>query len=83
MEDPLLLLERGVLRLAFDLSDNVRQVRALMKRYGNVPMSLADTCLARMSELVTGSTVLTLDGDFRIYRRHRRQKIPLLMPTKV
>ena len=83
MEDPLLLLERGVLRLAFDLGDNVRQVGALMKRYVNVPMSLADACLAQMSELVPESIVLTLDSDFRVYRRHRRQRIPLLMPPKI
>ena len=43
-------------------------------------MSLADACLVRMSETVSGSTVLTLDGDFRIYRRHGQQKIPLLIP---
>jgi hypothetical protein len=34
-----------------------------------------------MSELVAGSTVLTLDGDFHVYRRHRRQRIPLLIPA--
>jgi predicted nucleic acid-binding protein len=83
MQDPLLLLERGVLRLAFDLGENVRHVSTLMQRYGNVPMSLADACLARMSELADGSTVFTLDADFRVYRQHRRQRIPLLMPAKV
>jgi uncharacterized protein len=36
----------------------------------------------RMSELVAGCTVLTLDSDFHIYRRHRRQKIPLLIPPE-
>jgi predicted nucleic acid-binding protein len=80
-EEPLLLLERGVLRLAFDLSDNFRQVSSLMRRYANVPMALADACLVRMSELVPEGVVLTLDGDFRIYRRHQRQKIPVLVPA--
>ncbi len=82
VEEPLLLLERGVLRLAFDLSDNFGQVSSLMKRYANVPMALADACLVRMSELVADSAVLTLDGDFRIYRRHRRHKIPVLLPDQ-
>jgi hypothetical protein len=43
-------------------------------------MSLADACLVRMSELTADGVVLTLDSDFRIYRRHRRKSIPLLMP---
>ena len=47
-EDPLLLLERGVLRLAFDLGDNLGPVSTLMKRYASVPMALADACLVRM-----------------------------------
>ncbi len=51
-----------------------------MRRYANVPMSLADACLVRMSELAAGCVLFTLDGDFRIYRRHRRQKIPLVIP---
>ncbi|MGO9465114.1 MAG: type II toxin-antitoxin system VapC family toxin [Isosphaeraceae bacterium] len=80
-EDPLLLLERGVLRLAFNLSDNFGQVSALMRRYASVPMALADACLVRMSELVVDSVVMTLDSDFRIYRRHKRQKIPVLLPA--
>lgn len=36
-----------------------------MKRDQNVPMFLADACLVRMSELIAGSSVLTLDSDFR------------------
>ncbi len=81
-EEPLRLLERGVLRLAFDLSDNFGHVASLMNRYASVPMSLADACLVRMSELVADSLVLTLDGDFRIYRRHKRQEIPVLLPAR-
>jgi predicted nucleic acid-binding protein len=80
-EEPLLLLERGVLRLAFNLGDNFGQVSSLMKRYASVPMALADACLVRMSELIAGSVVMTLDRDFHIYRRHERQKIPVLFPA--
>ncbi|HKI38729.1 MAG TPA: PIN domain-containing protein [Gemmataceae bacterium] len=74
------LFERGVARLAFDLDENFAHVSSLMRRYANVPMSLADACLVRMSELVAGCVVFTLDSDFRIYRRHGRQKIPLVIP---
>jgi len=43
-------------------------------------MSLADACLVRMTELAPESQVFTADRDFRIYRRHGRQVIPLLAP---
>jgi predicted nucleic acid-binding protein len=74
------MIERGVLALAFDLQAEAAAVSRLLKRYRDVPMSLADACLVRMSELIPEATVLTLDSDFLIYRRHGRQPIPTLMP---
>lgn len=44
-------------------------------------MSLADACLVRMSELLSDCTVFTTDSDFNIYRRHRNQIIPVIMPA--
>ena len=43
-------------------------------------MSLAEACLVRMSELRHDSVIVTLDSDFRIYRRNGSQAIPSLMP---
>jgi transcriptional regulator with PAS, ATPase and Fis domain len=43
-------------------------------------MALADACLVRMTEQYPRSTVLTLDSDFHIYRKHGRQSIPCLIP---
>lgn len=74
------LVARGVIQVEFSLRDEFSAVRRLMERYASVPMALADACLVRMSELNLRATVLTLDGDFRIYRRNRRQVIPLLSP---
>ena len=51
-----------------------------MAQYDSVPMSLADACLVRMAEANRNSVVVTLDSDFTIYRMHRNQPIPLLMP---
>jgi len=76
----LALIERGVVRLALSLADQVAAVRALFERYDNVPASLADACLVRMSELHEPCRVLTLDSDFSIYRRHGRKVIPVLSP---
>ena len=60
----------------------IDSLRALMKKFANVPMSLADACLVRMTELDQKSVVLTLDRDFGIYRRNRRQVVPTISPRK-
>jgi predicted nucleic acid-binding protein len=74
------LLDRGVIRIAFAVQEEQSDLRALMHRYRNRPMSLADACLVRLSEIHTGAVVLTLDSDFRIYRRHGNKVIPVRMP---
>lgn len=74
------LLERGVIRVAIAVEKEQSDLRALMRRYRNRPMSLADACLVRLSEIHSTAEVLTLDGDFRIYRRHRTKVIPVRMP---
>jgi predicted nucleic acid-binding protein len=74
------LLRREAVVIDFDLSDNIKPVLALMEKYANVPMSLADGCLVRMTELFSNPILLTTDTDFRIYRRHSRQIIPCELP---
>lgn len=71
---------RGAIELSFSLGAEHERVAATMTRYAGVPMALADACLVRMSELHATSTVMTLDSDFRVYRRHGRQVIPLIIP---
>jgi uncharacterized protein len=74
------LLERGVIRIGLAIQQQQADLRALMRRYRNRSMSLADACLVRLSEIHAAAEVLTLDGDFRIYRRHGNRVIPLRMP---
>ena len=79
--DPLFaLLDRGVIRIGLSIQEQQADLRALMRRYRNRPMSLADACLVRLSEIHAAAEVLTLDSDFRIYRRHGNKVIPLRMP---
>jgi predicted nucleic acid-binding protein len=73
-------LTRGAIRIGFDLTSEATAVAALMDRYANVPMSLADACLVRMAELYPNSRVLTLDGDFRIYRKNGRDALDSILP---
>jgi predicted nucleic acid-binding protein len=79
--DPLFaLLERRVIRIALAVQDEHADLRALMHRYRSRPMSLADACLVRLSEIYREGVVFTLDSDFHIYRRHGNKVIPVLMP---
>lgn len=74
-----MMLGEGVLELA-SLAEEARAVTQLMDRYASVPMSWADACLVRLSELIPRAVIATLDDDFRVYRRNGRQVIPLLAP---
>lgn len=75
-------LHRGVLEVTFKVEQQVLPVAKLMTKYADVPMSLADACLVRMSELTSEARIMTLDSDFHVYRRHGRQVIPLIIPDK-
>lgn len=75
------MMQRGAVVCAFSLSDDADAVLALMDKYADVPMSLADACLVRMSETLPKPLLLTTDSDFRIYRRHSRQAVPCVLPT--
>lgn len=74
------LVARGIVRSDFHVMAELDALRALMKKFASVPMSLADACLVRMSELDQRTVVLTLDSDFKIYRRNKRQVVPTIMP---
>ena len=73
-------IETGAVKIDFNLADEFESVRDLALRYQNVPMSLADACLVRMSEVYENSTVFTTDSDFLIYRKNGNQIIPTIIP---
>ena len=77
------LVATGIVEIDFQVAQEIDDLRSLMKKFATVPMSLADACLVRMTELERDFLVLTLDSDFRIYRRNRRQVVPTLMPDDV
>jgi predicted nucleic acid-binding protein len=79
----LAMLRDGLIALAFDCQDHLPQLAALASRYGDRQPDLADLCLIRMSELYPRYSVITVDADdFRIYRRNKREAIPLIWPPK-
>lgn len=79
----LALAQEGLLRIAFDLPNNLEEIVALAERYRDRTPDLADLCLIRMSELYDNLPVFTVDeNDFRVYRRNRRDVIPIICPPR-
>lgn len=74
------LLKRNILEVPFRLMDEREVVAALLDKYADLPVSLADACLIRMAEIYPKSRILTLDRYFTVYRKRKKQAIPLLSP---
>jgi len=67
--------------LDFDLGEQATGVLRLLKKYANMQMDLADSCIVRMTELSRDCRVITVDRrDFSVYRRNGRDLIPLVAP---
>ncbi len=73
-------VQSGFLKVDFEIANEAGALETLMKRYTDTPMSLADACLVRLSEMHKDCLVFTLDSDFKHYRRYGRSVIPLLSP---
>ena len=74
------LLRRRAVVPAFAMGEELERVLRLMQKYADIPMSLADACLVRMTEILSDSILLTTDADFHIYCRHGCQVVPCLTP---
>jgi uncharacterized protein len=74
------MISEELIRLAFDCNEHLPQLAALAKRYKDRKPDLADLCLIRMSELHPKHSIITVDEDFRIYRRNKREVIPVISP---
>jgi predicted nucleic acid-binding protein len=76
------MVQAGEIVLAFDLAEHTASVLALLRKYRDLDMDLADACIVRMSELMRSARVITLDRqDFSVYRRNGRDVIPILAPA--
>jgi uncharacterized protein len=79
----LAMIGEGLITLAFECREHEPQLMALARRYADRRPDLADLCIIRMSELHPRHSVLTVDrGDFRVYRRNKREAIPLVCPPE-
>ena len=76
------MLRTGLIELAFDCNDHLNKLAALAERYADREPDLADLCLICMSEMHPRHSVITIDRKaFRVYRRNKREIIPLITPT--
>jgi len=76
------MFERGLFSIEFNLADEAELLGRLMRKYEDLPMSLADACLVRMAEINPTAIVFTLDRHFRVYRKHGRQAIEVVTPDE-
>jgi predicted nucleic acid-binding protein len=77
----LAMLREGLVRSALVLNEHIGRLAELANRYADRKPDLADLCLVRLSELYPRYPVITTDlADFRVYRRGRRDAIPLIHP---
>jgi predicted nucleic acid-binding protein len=74
-------VQNGALSVAFRIDEHLDALRRLLQKYKDMPMSLADACIVRMSEIHDRHAVLTLDSDFLVYRKHGRGSLPLIHPA--
>ncbi len=69
---------RGLYVVAMHLDDHWTSVEALLKKYSDRPISLADASLIRCAEVHDEPRIATFDDDFRVYRWARNKKFELL-----
>ena len=74
------MIGENFLTIGMAVADHHSAILAMVRRYSDIPMSLADACLVRLAELYPQSPVLTLDSDFSVYRKNGRQVIKVLRP---
>lgn len=82
-DSALQMLETGMVQVTFQAHEHVAALRELAARFADRDPDLADLCLIRMSELFPKHVIVTVDeADFRVYRRNKREAIPLLCPPR-
>jgi uncharacterized protein len=79
----LAMVRDGLVVPALSVASEMGRLTQLAARYADRKPDLADLCLIRLSELHPHHRLITVDvADFRIYRRNRREIIPLIHPPR-
>ena len=74
----LALGRNGVYDISLGLNEHWEKVEAILRKYADRPISLADACLIRCAEVHEEARILTFDEDFGVYRWGRRKTFQIL-----
>jgi uncharacterized protein len=74
----LALGRRGVYSIALAIQEHWSTVEALLKKYADRPIALADACLIRCAEIHQEPRILTFDADFSVYKWARNKRFEIL-----
>jgi predicted nucleic acid-binding protein len=80
LQEIMAMLATGRLVLVPALSEQPTRVGELLAKYPL--MDAGDATLVVLSELCPRAKLITVDDDFRRYRRFRNQTIPLVIPER-
>jgi uncharacterized protein len=72
------MIEREALVLAELQPPDIARTRALMEKYRDAPMDIADATLVVIAEARGLKRVFTLDSDFGVYRLRGREAFELI-----
>jgi uncharacterized protein len=74
----LALGRKGVYEPSMSIEGHWTNLEALLKKYADRPISLADACLIRSAEIHEEARILTFDTDFLVYRWSRSKRFELI-----
>lgn len=69
----------GIFQIPFQLAGETAGLRQTLRKYRDRNIDLADACLIRLADRFETPDILTLDGDFKIYRWGRNKPFRLLL----
>lgn len=72
-------VESGAIQILEIEYSDISQIRIYMAKYKDTPMDLADASLMNMSDKFSINYIVTLDGDFDIYRKKNKKQIKNLV----
>jgi len=69
---------QGIFQIPFQLSREAAGVRTVLRKYQDHAIDLADACLIHLANEFQTGDILTVDGDFRVYRWARNRAFHIL-----
>jgi predicted nucleic acid-binding protein len=72
-------VEQSLFQIPLQLSQSAGKVRAIIRKYHDMPADFADACLIELADVVGTGEILTLDSDFHSYRWRRTRPFELLI----